>query len=67
MSFESCRRLVSLIVPLCIMKVMYGEYLLANNKLDWIIVGNSESNTMRLAVMIVVVVVVFINIIRKHH
>ena len=36
-----------------------------NNKFDWFIVGNSESNTMRFVVMFVVVVC--INIIRKRH
>ena len=36
-----------------------------NNKLDWIIIGNSESDAMRVVVMLVVVV--GINIIRKRH
>ena len=34
-----------------------------NNKLDWIIVGNSESNTTRFVLLMIVVVV--INIIRN--
>ena len=37
------------------------------NKLDWVIVGNSESNTMRFVVRIVVVIGIGINIIRKRH
>ena len=42
-----------------------GWRVFTNNKLDRIIVGKSESNTMRFVVIIVVVV--FINIIRKRH
>ena len=41
-----------------------GRGVFTNNKLDWIIVDNGESNTTRFVLMIVVFVVV-INIMRK--